>query len=86
MILILHKKRISLLRISSVNVTKSKFTEEILSGKLHSLCSVTSYFSTLYDFPRLRKGSLWCSGIKQRQESISGIEKVHADPIMQEKT
>ena len=42
----LLKKCSVLLRISSVNVTKSAvdlvtFTEEILNGKLHLLCSVT---------------------------------------------
>ena len=46
----LHKKLSSPLRISSVNVTKSAgtadlviFTEEILHGKLHFLCSGLDY-------------------------------------------
>ena len=46
-VLTLHKKWSFLLRISLVNVTKSQetahlvtFTEEILNGKLHFLCSV----------------------------------------------
>ena len=40
----LHRKWSRPLRISPVNVTKSAviFTEEILNGKLHSLCSVLS--------------------------------------------
>ena len=36
----LHKKWSFPLKISSVNVTKSAFTDEILNGKLHFLCSV----------------------------------------------
>ena len=46
-LLTLHKKRSFPFRISSVNVTKSAvscglftFTEEVLNGKFHFLCSV----------------------------------------------
>ena len=44
--LTLLKKRSVLLRISSVNVTKSNvtFTEEIVNGKRHFLCSVLTRF------------------------------------------
>ena len=49
----LHKKWGFPLRISSVNVTKSDlaiFTEEILDGKLHSLCSDVSIVGFLFLF------------------------------------
>ena len=50
------KKWSCLLRISSVNVTKSAencglvtFTEEMLTGKLHFLCSVNFIYETLVE-------------------------------------
>ena len=42
LLLVLHKKWSFPLRISSVNLDLVSFTEEILNGKLHFLCSLTS--------------------------------------------
>ena len=59
----LHKKSSVPLRMFSVNVTKSAvstFTEEILNGKLHFLCSVnrSKYFGISNSFQTL---SIFCS-------------------------
>ena len=50
-----HKK-CSPLRISSVNMTKSTFTEEILNGKLHFFCAVFYKYLSRVKNPKSGEG------------------------------
>ena len=73
----LHKKRSFPLRISLVNVTKSavsKFTEEILNGKLHFLCSVIFNKIVELTWTYLKPPGESCR-IKQTIDSPSNLSK-----------
>ena len=80
-LLSLHKKWSFPLRISSVNVTKLEFpadlvifTEEIVNGKLHFLCSAFLNFSVADDL-----NCFWMGGISDRPHNAFSDICIYAD-------